>query len=73
MDQALMPTQIEIASPRLRLVALDPRLAALQVDDRQAFFDALEVEPEPSWPPELTDETAMRRLRPSVSHRVYPV
>lgn len=62
MDQALMPTQIEIASPRLRLVALDPRLAALQVNDRQAFFDALEVETEPSWPPELTDETAMRRL-----------
>jgi len=58
-----MPIQTELVSPRLRLVALTPRLAELQQDDRPAFFEALGVEAEPSWPPELTDEDAMRRLR----------
>ena len=62
MDQAQMPTHIELASPRLRLVALDPHLAELQLRDRAAFFEALGVEAEPSWPPELTDEAAMREL-----------
>lgn len=58
-----MPIQTELVSPRLRLVALTPRLAELQLDDRAAFFEALGVEAEPSWPPDLIDEDAMRHLR----------
>lgn len=58
-----MSTPIEIASPRLRLVALTPELAELQLHDRMGFFKALGVEPEPSWPPELMDEAAMRWTR----------
>lgn len=50
-----MPERTEIVSQRLRLVALDRELAELQLTDRKAFFAALGVEPEPSWPPELMD------------------
>jgi len=58
-----MPTQTELTSSRLRMVALDPHLAELQLSDRAAFFEALGVEAEPSWPPALTDEAGMRDLR----------
>lgn len=58
-----MPKPIEIASPRLRLVALNAELASLQLDDRLAFFRALGVDPEPSWPPELMDQVAMEWTR----------
>lgn len=40
-----MPIEIELASPRLRLVALTAQLAELQLSDRAAFFEALGVEP----------------------------
>ncbi|MBO6795628.1 GNAT family N-acetyltransferase [Maricaulis sp.] len=50
---------LEIASSRLRLIALDAELARLQLDDRLAFFKALGVEIEPSWPPELMDKNAL--------------
>lgn len=49
----------EITTPRLRLVALTPELARLQVSDPIAFFEALGVSPEPSWPPEFMDDQAM--------------
>ena len=52
---------IEIASSRLRLIALDAELARLQLDDRLEFFKRLGVEIEPSWPPELMDKTALHR------------
>ncbi len=54
-----MTKPIELVSSRLRLIALTPELAALQLTDRMAFFEALGVEPEPSWPPELFDPQTM--------------
>ena len=54
-----MSDRTEIVSQRLRLVALDRELAEMQLNDRPAFFAALGVEREPSWPPELMDESAM--------------
>ncbi len=65
-----MPKPIEIASPRLRLVALNAELASLQLDDRAAFFRVLGVEPEPTWPPELMDQTAMEWTREQL--RAHP-
>lgn len=63
---------LEIASSRLRLIALDPELARLQRDDRLAFFQALGVEIEPSWPPELMDKNALQwaAVRPTVAPEV---
>lgn len=58
-----MPKPIEIASPRLRLIALNAQLASLQLDDRAAFFRMLDVEPEPTWPPELMDQEMMEWTR----------
>ncbi|WP_158025589.1 MULTISPECIES: GNAT family N-acetyltransferase [Maricaulis] len=58
-----MPKPIEIASPRLRLVALNAELATLQLEDRIGFFRALGVEPEPSWPPELMDGDTLEWTR----------
>lgn len=53
-------TKIEIETPRLRLVALTEELSRLQVETPMAFFDALGVAPEPSWPPEFMDQNTMR-------------
>jgi len=64
-----MPKLIEIASPRLRLVALNAELATLQLEDRKAFFKALGVDPEPTWPPELMDQAAMEWTRDRLSAR----
>ena len=41
----------EVRTPRLRLVALDATLARLQVEDRSAFFKALDAQVEAAWPP----------------------
>lgn len=60
MSLSVMTKRIEIETPRLRLVALSPELARLQVEQPKAFFEALGVEPEPSWPPEFMDQEAMR-------------
>lgn len=61
-SEAMMrPTQTSTA--RLRLVALTAELAELQLRDRMAFFDALDVMPEPSWPPDLMDQAAMEWTR----------
>jgi RimJ/RimL family protein N-acetyltransferase len=62
-----MTKPIELSSPRLRLVALTPELAELQLSDRTGFFQALGVEPEPSWPPELVDDDAVRWTRNELS------
>ena len=58
-----MPDRTEIVSQRLRLVALDPELAGLQLDDRKRFFEMLGVEPEPTWPPELMGAGTMEWTR----------
>lgn len=55
-----MTRRIEIETPRLRLAALTPELAQLQVEKPIEFFEALGVSPEPSWPPEFMDQEAMR-------------
>lgn len=54
MDSAV-ENRIEVRTARLRLVALDARLARLQVEDRAAFFDALGAEREAVWPPVAED------------------
>lgn len=58
-----MPDRIEIVSQRLRLVALDRELAEWQFNDRKRFFEALGVEAEPSWPPELIGAETMEWTR----------
>ena len=50
----------EVRTARLRLVALDSDLLRLQRADRAAFFDRLEAQPEPAWPPEFADDAKMR-------------
>lgn len=64
-----MSKPIELASSRLRLVALTDELAALQVSDRMGFFKALGVEPEPSWPPELMDAARIEATRDALAER----
>jgi [ribosomal protein S5]-alanine N-acetyltransferase len=59
----LMSDSITVVSQRIRLVAFDRTLAELQLTDRAAFFAALGVEPEPSWPPELVEAPAMQWTR----------
>lgn len=63
MDKRLTPEPIELVSQRLRLVALTPQLAEWQVCDRQAFFKALGVEPEPVWPPEQVGDGDISWIR----------
>jgi RimJ/RimL family protein N-acetyltransferase len=50
---------LELKADRLKLVALDARLAGLQSRAPAAFFEALGVQSEASWPPELMDQQAM--------------
>lgn len=52
---------LDIQADRLKLIALDARLAGLQTRDPAAFFTALNVQSEASWPPELMDAGAMDR------------
>lgn len=58
-----MSDRIELASQRLHLVALDRELAEWQLNDRKRFFEALGVEIEPSWPPELIGAETMEWTR----------
>ena len=51
---------LEIHSERLRLVAVDLGLAALQLDDPETFFEALGVARPAVWPPELMDRAALK-------------
>jgi ribosomal-protein-alanine N-acetyltransferase len=62
MDGGSMVSVPDIETSRLRLVALTEKLARLQLEDRSAFFQALGVCEEASWPPQLMDEGAMRWL-----------
>ncbi|WP_421790032.1 GNAT family N-acetyltransferase [Hyphobacterium sp.] len=50
---------LEIKADRLKLIALDARLSGLQSRAPAAFFEALNVQSEASWPPELMDQSAM--------------
>lgn len=50
---------LEIKADRLKLIALDARLAGLQARDPAAFFAALGVQSEASWPPDFIDRAAM--------------
>lgn len=67
MESEAMTRLTQISTARLRLVALDAELAELQLRDRMAFFDALGVMPEPSWPPDLMDQTAMQWMRDALA------
>lgn len=67
---SLAPEKFDTAGPvvktdRLVLVAFDPELARLQLEDREAFFARLGAKYEPSWPPELngTETMAWTRAR----------
>jgi RimJ/RimL family protein N-acetyltransferase len=61
-----MTTLKAIETARLRLAPLDANLARLQAEDREAFFSALGVEPEPSWPPERFEDVEGMNRRLSV-------
>ena len=50
---------LDVMADRLRLVALDAWLAGLQTRDPAAFFTALNVQSEASWPPDYMDRVAM--------------
>jgi [ribosomal protein S5]-alanine N-acetyltransferase len=50
---------LDVKADRLKLVALDARLAGLQSRDPAAFFAALNVQSEASWPPDHMDRAAM--------------
>ncbi|GJL96514.1 MAG: hypothetical protein DHS20C06_03310 [Hyphobacterium sp.] len=50
---------LELKADRLKLVALDARLAGLQSRAPAAFFEALGVQSEAGWPPEPMDQRAM--------------
>lgn len=52
-----------LATARLELVAVDHALAAAQIEDRMAFFAALDVRPNAAWPPPLVDMDAMSVTR----------
>ena len=60
---------IEVRTARLRLVALDAELAALQVEDRAAFFDALGAEREAVWPPVAEDADTLVEKRDILARR----
>lgn len=62
MSNSVMTGPIAIESARMRLVALTAELAALQVSDRERFFDALGVEFEASWPPELATPESLEDM-----------
>ena len=60
---------VEVRTPRLRLVALDAELARLQIDDRPAFFAALDAQVEAAWPPVPGDEPKLEeKLRILTEH-----
>ena len=47
--------RIEVLTGRLRLIALDPELARLQVEDKAAFFKEVGAQIEAAWPPVSAD------------------
>lgn len=51
---------LQVKSDRLKLVALDARLTGLHARAPAAFFEALNVQSEASWPPEMLDTDAVR-------------
>lgn len=51
---------LEVKADRLKLIALDARLVGLQLRAPAAFFEALNVQSEASWPPELLDEGSVQ-------------
>lgn len=57
MDRLMLRTE------RLELVAIDHALAVAQIEDRIAFFNALNVRANASWPPPLLDMEAMSFTR----------
>ncbi len=61
--------RIAVRTVRLRLVALDAKLAALQVEDRAAFFDALGAEREAVWPPVAEDAEKLVEKRDILAAR----
>ena len=58
-----MTSPDDIVTPRLRMKPLTHALAIKQASDAEAFFDALGVAFEASWPPELMDQAAMEWTR----------
>lgn len=50
---------LEVKTDRLKLIALDARLAGLQSRAPAAFFEALNVQSEASWPPDFMESASM--------------
>ncbi|MGE0829315.1 MAG: N-acetyltransferase, partial [Hyphomonadaceae bacterium] len=57
MERLLLRTE------RLELIAVDHALACAQIEDRIAFFRALNVRMNANWPPPLLDMEAMCHTR----------
>ncbi|MGE0596920.1 MAG: GNAT family N-acetyltransferase [Hyphomonadaceae bacterium] len=53
---------------RLAMLALDPRLAALQAGSRSAFFNAIAVTHEAIWPPAPFEEAAFSWAAKNLAH-----
>ncbi len=53
---------------RLALLALDPRLAALQAGSRTAFFNAIAVMHEAMWPPAPFEHAAFKWAATNLEH-----
>lgn len=60
---------LQVSSDRLKLVALDARLTGLHARAPAAFFEALNVQSEASWPPEMLDPAAVERAETALRER----
>jgi|SRR6185436_6922797 len=55
-----MTKRPSLETSRLRLVAADPSLVRMELDDRPGLFAALETVPPADWPPPLNDDASFR-------------
>jgi RimJ/RimL family protein N-acetyltransferase len=60
---------LKLRSDRLKLVALDARLLGLHARAPAAFFEALNVQSEASWPPELLEADATAHAEAALRDR----
>lgn len=57
-----------LSTQRLALLALDPRLAALQAGSRSAFFNAIAAAHEVMWPPAPFEEASFEWAAKNLAH-----
>lgn len=59
--------RLEVSTGRLRLVALDPALARLEIEDKTAFFAEIGAQVESAWPPVAIDAPDLAERLESLS------